>query len=328
MKFKTYALALVSAATATSAFAQSVAADQVPNAPLSSSVSRRMDAAPSAFPELGFLPNGGSPSVGNVSPVTPMTVSATAVAPSAVDSVSRSRLSGDHVQFNQRPVDVLLNVGSERVVDLPFVAMVHLPPELKGKVAVQPIENVLYITASEDFPRTRVFAQGIDGNAMIPMDIMAVSGKGSGDNKDLIIHLPGERGYEVPAAAPGELPEYADMVQLTRHASQSLYAPARLVPVNSNIRRQEVTASDASASMYRGGALAAQPLASWCSGELCVTALKVSNLTASPLQIDQARFRGRWLAVTPQHWRLLPKGTLSDTTAVYLISEGPFAGAF
>ena len=45
------------------------------------------------------------------------------------------------------------------------------------------------------------------------------------------------------------------------------------------------------------------------------------------MELSPLAFRGRWIAVSAQHWRLQPAGSVADTTAAYLVSEGGFADA-
>lgn len=298
-----------------------------------------MQAETSAFPDLGFLPRGakdiaqGAPAGGTGPRRGPADtdVAATPVAAvpgAAAADIDRARRGGTHVLYENRPLPVVLGIEAERVIDLPFVPMIQLPPALEGRLQVQPIENVLYLTAREPFARVRLLVQAVDGSVVLPLDVSAHAGQGSPERlPDLVIHLPGERpgaqadvGLAPPPAAD------PDMAELTRFAAQSLYAPPRLIPVSTRIRRDQV-APELAKDLVRGGAVDSSALASWCAGKLCVTAVRLSNRGSVPLQLDPAMFRGRWVALTAQHWRLHGAGEAADTTAAYLVSDGRFADA-
>lgn len=315
---------------ATASHAQALA----PTVPVSP-MENLMDAGPAAFPDLGFLPTAQVTQPASVPAATPLAAvggTAVPVAPASgiasTTPATRGHRPGKHVLFDQRPVDLELATGVERIVSLPFVPVVQLPPELTGVLTIQPIENTLYVTAHEDFPRTRLFLQAIDGSATLPVDVIATKGKGPSETEDLVIHLPSATQTQAGETAQPKQTGSADLAQLTRYASQQLYSPPRLIPVSTVIRRDDVKEVSKTSSIYRGGALATNPIASWCSGELCVTALRATNRSQTPLKIEPTLFRGRWVAITAQHWRLLPAGSPSDTTAIYLVSKGRFNTAF
>ena len=299
-----------------------------------------LDADLGAYPELGFLARQ-PPSTESAATVAPQPAAAavpTAAMPTAAPvagfaapastPTARPHRAGEHVLYERRPVPVRLVVGAERLVDLPFVPLLQLPPALEGRLLVQPIENVLYLTALDALPKSRLLVQSLDGSQVMPLDLEtlpAKAAKSSGRIEDLVIHLPGERpggdttANTTPAAEP-------DMVSLTRFASQWLYAPPRLIPTSQRVRRAELDPASAE-HLYRGAALAAEALASWCAGELCVTAVKLTNRSQQAVELSPLAFRGRWIAVSAQHWRLQPAGSAADTTAAYLVSEGGFADA-
>ena len=297
-----------------------------------------MEADTSAFPDLGFLPRGAKDTTSPApSPAATRRtgVAATPVADlpaaepagAAVAGADRSRRAGTHVLYENRPLPVALTLDAERVIDLPFVAMLQLPPTLEGKLQVQPIENVLYLTALAPFPRVRLLVQAVDGSAVLPLDVSAHAGQGTPERlPDLVIHLPGERPATDAAATVAPTAAGPDMAELTRFAAQSLYAPPRLIPASTRIRREQV-APELAKDLVRGGAVDSSALASWCAGKLCVTAVRLSNRGSVPLQLDPAMFRGRWVALTAQHWRLHGAGNAADTTAAYLVSDGRFADA-
>ena len=94
------------------------------------------------------------------------------------------------------------------------------------------------------------------------------------------------------------------------------------MPALPNLSRVPVT--NKTVALVRGGAVEATPLIGWSAGRRYVTAVKLTNTSSQPVVLDPRRLRGRWLAATFQHARLLPNGDEADTTCVYLISARPF----
>lgn len=231
----------------------------------------------------------------------------------------------EHVVFNRLPVQILLAPGRERLVQFPFVPLIDVPPSLKGLLEVQIIEDTAYLTANSPLPRTRLVAHAIDGGAKLPLDVEAVDGKDA--TPILQIHLPNESSADdddsSAGAARGNPDSAMGMIQLTRYAAQVLYAPSRLIPTYGGVRQEPVDRKPV-VGLYRGGEVETAPLGAWSSGALHVTAIRFTNRSTHPVELDMERLRGRWIAATPQHWRLLPKGCEADTTAVYLISDRPY----
>jgi integrating conjugative element protein (TIGR03749 family) len=121
-------------------------------------------------------------------------------------------------------------------------------------------------------------------------------------------------------------PTPPDLVQLTRHCSQQLFAPQRLVKTPAGVRPVNVRPTPV-AGLYRGSGVMTTPIGAWRSSKQHVTAVRFTNRSTAPIELDMEMLRGRWVAATPQHYLLGPAGSESDTTAVCLISDQPFDAA-
>lgn len=240
-----------------------------------------------------------------------------APAPTPVPGVER-------VQFQRRPVNVVLEIGRERLVHFPFEVALHQPEQADGRLAIDNIGSTVYLTANAPMERVRLVAEGIDGQGMIPLDLL-VRANAPGVPDEMEIRLgaaaPAER--TKPAGEADEAAAPPDLVDLTRHCVQALYAPQRLVRVPAGMRQVDVRPTPV-ANLYRGGAVATTPIGAWRADALHVTAVRFANRGSQPVELDMDRLRGQWIAATPVHWRLLPQGDEADTTAVCLISEQPF----
>lgn len=235
----------------------------------------------------------------------------------------------ERVVYDRSPLRVVLSAGQERRVYLPWEAALHLPPDAVGLNA-QVIGSTLYLTGQNGQSTVRVIAEGLDGQGMIPLDVQVRDQAG----------VPGE--MEISIATRNELraparrvtmadddedePEEPDLVQLTRHCSQQLYAPQRLVKPLLGVRAVDVRGKPV-AGLYRTSAVMTTPIGAWRSASRYVTAVRFTNRSQSEVELDMDLLRGRWVAATPQHHVLAPAGSEADTTAVCLISEQPFDAA-
>lgn len=246
-------------------------------------------------------------------------------APETGPAPARSPVAGvERVQFQRRPVTVVLEIGRERLVHFPFEVALHQPEQADGRLAIDNIGSTVYLTANAPMERVRLVAEGIDGQGMIPLDVLVrANAPGVPDEMEIRVgaSAPAERGK--PAGEADEGAAAPDLVDLSRHCVQALYAPQRLVRTPAGMRQVDVRSTPV-ANLYSGGALTTTPIGAWRADALHVTAVRFTNRGSQPVELDMDRLRGQWIAATPVHWRLLPQGDEADTTAVCLISEQPF----
>lgn len=248
---------------------------------------------------------------------------------------ARSATGVERAVFRNAPVQVNLQVGQERLITLPAPAALSVPNDMEHVARMEIIGPTLYVTALTPFHRIRIVAELIDSGQQIPMDFVAGAGA-QGQLAELEVSVltnAGQRGADAGAdagAAAGSAEDAApaqpsvDMVQLTRHAAQQLYAPRRLAWATPGVHQVEVLLAPVPA-LIRGVQADVAPLGQWKSGPLYVTAVRVTNRSQFPMEIPLEQLRGRWLAATPQHGRIGPAGSDTDTTAIYLVCDRPFA---
>ncbi len=282
---------------------------------------------PVPSPAPVFSPPSSGPAAGkSAHPPSPPNTQAASPPPARPDDRQADGGRTQHVLFERLPVHLLLSPGRERLVQFPFVALMDVPAALQGLLEVQIIEDTTYLTANAPFPRTRLYAQAVDGSTTVPLDIE--SHEAVRVPPMLRVHLPGDAAAEDDERAENRRNDEpaVDMIQLTRYAAQMLYAPARLLPTLPGVHQDPVDQSPV-VGLYRGGEIETAPLGAWSSGSLHVTAVRLTNRTARAvdLELDMRWLRGQWIAATAQHWRLSPHGSEADTTAVYLVSDRPFA---
>jgi integrating conjugative element protein (TIGR03749 family) len=242
----------------------------------------------------------------------------------------------ERVVYNRRPVRVALPLERERLITFAGPVALHVPTGIESLVRLQIVGRSVYATALAPFGPLRVLAEDLEHDGLqIPLDLVADRSSAAAA-AEIDIHPgalstaragSGAAGSAAPAASPPDpaaMEQGLDMVALTRHAARMLYAPTRLMPADPAVRQVALDLHPV-AGLYRGRRLRTTPIGAWRSGALYVTAVRFTNLEDRPVELQMHELRGQWLAATPQHGRLGPAGSETDTTAVYLVCAQPFA---
>ena len=245
--------------------------------------------------------------------------------------------NAERVVFQRAPIRIVLPLARERLITFPGPIALHVPDGFESLVQSQIIERTAYLKPLAPFGSLRVVAEDLTTGRQIPIDLVvdaktktalgpvdvmvagsvASSGASAGATGDETANANTAR-----AGARSE-PPALDMVGLTRFAAQSLYAPKRLLPAIPGVKQLPV-ASTPVEGLYRGWRVQTTPIGAWRSGQLYVTALLFTNQGPQPIDIDLQEMRGRWLAASAQHTRLLASGSDWSTTTVYLVCDRPF----
>lgn len=305
-------------------------------------------------PAAGGRPaaTGGARMVAGMSMPAPLAdalqggVAQRAAAKAALRRVGPAPLTGassapaERAVFAREPVRVNLTVDQERLITLPSDALLHVPADMESVARIESIGGTLYVTALKPFAPIRIVAELVDSGQQIPMDLVAENGAKVGQGVAASTNRRGELQLSViePSTVPaptaraaggsstassGDESPAADMVQLTRHAARQLYAPRRLAHGTPGVSQVAVS-FDPVPGLLRGVSVDAAPVGQWKSGNLYVTAVRVTNKSRYPVELPLESIRGRWLAATAQHGRIGAAGSETDTTAVYLVCERSF----
>lgn len=283
------------------------------------------------FGDRGAAPGTGSAKASNGS-LKRFTLAGDEVTPSSLKSTATATdlPQVERVQFARRPITVALGINRERLITLPGPAVFHVPDGIDSQVSLQILDRTVYATALQPFGSIRVIAEVIATGVQIPLNLIA--------NKSTIAASPeievfmgadapqnqaSDNSSTTTGTSANKVPMQADMVQLTRYASRMLYAPRRLAPPTEGVQQVSVETAPVD-GLIRGAKVNAAPVGQWRSGNLYVTAVRVTNLEKRPLVLNLEGVRGSWVAATAQHGRLGPVGTDADTTAVYLVCNRPF----
>jgi len=254
-------------------------------------------------------------------------------------------LRPERVLFERAPVRIDLVADQERRVVFPNPVALQVPRD--AAVTSQVIERTAYITASEPMQRVRVIAEDLVTGQMVPVDLYAVaapaskqaphggtsSSSAANEAPEVEVFYKGEASSSMGGARRSsadaqaddddDAPAALDAVALTRYAAQMTYAPRRLLPSVAGVRQVPVRAEPV-AGLLRGVRLAAVPLGQWRSGELFVTAVRVTNLEHRAVDLNLDDVRGSWTSATAQHTRLMGAGSGWETSTLYLVCDRPF----
>ena len=240
-----------------------------------------------------------------------------------VDTLQAGPLSTERVPWQKVPIELSLRVGQERLVHFPASVRVGIPAHLQPVLRAQSVAGTLYLLANQPFGPTRVVVREIEEGHIYLLDLEAR--EGASKRGPVRIFVP-----EAETTAGGSVETQEAQassgfgyVMLIRFGAKQLYAPLRLIESLPGVVR--VPIGRERAPLVRGGAVEAKPLVAWRSGDLYLTAVKLTNISSAPVTLDPRNLRGAWLAATFQHNRLLSAGDEGDTTALYLISSRPFA---
>ncbi len=230
--------------------------------------------------------------------------------------------AAERIEWTKTPIKLSLSVDRERQIHFPAPVRVGVPMAIEGSLRIQSADGTVYLLAYRPFDTTRVMVRETSSGRTYLFDLHAMEPSGIQPPREIFITNPSPQTASAADPQTDQPAETLDYVSLTRFGAQQLYAPKRLLPTLSNLSRVPVT--NKAVALVRGGAVKAIPLIAWSAGGQYVTAVKLTNTSSRPVELDPRRLRGRWLAATFQHARLLPNGDEADTTCVYLISARPF----
>jgi len=227
------------------------------------------------------------------------------------------------LDYTGAPVPVTLGVGVERriVFEQPF--RLGLEPETASAFDLEIYDRQLLVSVRRPVT-TRAKVQLADGR-IIPLDIEGVVSAGVTAPLEIVARTeigPVPRSAEIPEPPPLALPDARPgYVDLVRFAAQRMYAPTRLFSEWPGIAASEV--GQEPVRLIRGARIRATPMASWQSGQLTVTAVRLDNQESRRIGLDPRQVVGIWKAAAFHHRSLAPEGS----SALYLVSDRAFSEA-
>ena len=241
--------------------------------------------------------------------------------------------------YTDRPMTLSLRIGHEHRVVFPEPVTVQIPViATQSLQSMQPTSDTVYWKPSEMMDTNRVLAFSRDQQRIYLLD---VSASVDATVQDFSIDNPSLKSQSThretrttqeqqPAYAQETRLENPPAIVLTRFASQTLYAPVRLIPKDRHIQRVRIKPHPQQWPLIRstkGEALSVETHAAWRGFGLYVTAVSVVNTSPMTVELDMRNVRGNFRHLTPQHTWLGPQGSDDDRTVMYLVSIQPYHSA-
>ena len=246
------------------------------------------------------------------------------------------------LQWDRIPLAIPLIVGQERIVFVDQNVRVGMPPQLVGQLRVQSTGGAVYMLANKEIPPTRLQLQNVATGEIMLVDIAATpaaEGQAKLEPAKIVTgavpsthygdttstraptkrSATSEEDEEVPPAPRHETPA---PVALTRYAAQMLYAPLRTVEPVAGISQVRVDRTLDLSTLLPVLPVEASALGAWRLENSYVTAVKLRNLSAQQLTMNATELMGNFTTATFQHPYLGASGNASDTTTLYLVTQG------
>ena len=230
------------------------------------------------------------------------------------------------VSWDRKPIKLTLKTDVERIVYFPDNVRVGIPPHLQDKLRVMSAEGAVYLKASGDIKNERIQVQLIDSGQIVLMDVIASNKASKIATEDMKVSMASSG---VNETIGGEEPMFEPVtaVDLTRYAAKQFYAPPRLREGDDRIQRTSVAKVNLPELMIgrSHGKFYMTPIASWqAQDSLYVTAIKVSNITYKKQHFLYSDINADYTHATLQHGSVTAKGTIGDTSMLYLVTTQPF----
>lgn len=245
------------------------------------------------------------------------------------------------LHWERLPLPIPLVVGQERIVFVEENVRVGVPNSIKNKLRVQSANGAIYLRASETIEPTRLQVQSATTGELMLLDIAATPATESKSELEPVKVVRGD----LPATKYGsasvesrsseadeddeedsgerDAPRTTPVpVVLTRYASQSLYAPLRTIEAVDGISQANINPSLDLSTLLPTQPVQATALAAWKLDDYWVTAVRLKNLSAVRIVLDPRELTGDLRAATFQHQYLGNRGSETDTTVAYLVTQG------
>lgn len=240
------------------------------------------------------------------------------------------------INWNKTPIKVTIHQGDERMVILEKNISVGLPVSLQNKLRVQSLGGVLYLKNNTPFTETRLMLKDVESGEIILLDLTGGSpskkkletikivtdansqSTDSNDNFEIT-------GQESTTKNEQTLPV---PVLLTRYAAQNYYAPLRAVEKVPGIKPISMSLPAVLTRLAPQYPIIVMPQSIWRLKGYDVVAIKLVNQSENSFNLDARLLQGNFYSATFQHNSLGPKGQSTDTTMLYIVTEGKALNAF
>lgn len=247
----------------------------------------------------------------------------------ALAFIPAKSFADEKVVWDKTPIKVILKPNTEKMVVFPSKSVrAKIPAAIANSLTTLSVNGVIYWEASEEFTDKRILVQDVATQKTIVIHLS--SNEQHGTDEQVTVLFPEAQTDPTSSIATSrerQEPTRHGYETLTRVAAQHLYAPERLIYVPDGMHRVNV-AQQSDTHLIRGHITEMTPVISFTNAGLYITAVKLVNKQKEKVILDPRDIRGKWLAATFQHATLGAAGEITDTTAVYLVSDRPFWESF
>lgn len=242
----------------------------------------------------------------------------------------------EFVNWDKTPIKIRIHQGDERMVILEKNISVGLPSLLQDKLRVQSLGGVLYLKSSAPFEETRLLLKDLETGEIILLDITGESP--SKKKLETIKIVTGAESqstdnnaeYSITGRTPTAINKQTLPVPvlLTRYAAQNYYAPLRAIEKVPGIKQISMSLPERLTQLAPQYPIIAMPKSIWRLKGYDVVAIKLVNQSENSINLDARLLQGQFYSATFQHSVLGPKGQSTDTTMLYIVTEGKAPNAF
>jgi integrating conjugative element protein (TIGR03749 family) len=232
-----------------------------------------------------------------------------------------SSFAGTTLVWNKKPIDITLPVGKQIYISFPDTVELALPDDLVDALDIQNSNNVLYITAKEEFGTHQLKVRA--KNDQIILINFKAQEKASVEPINIIFPQVAEKKEESPFAD-----DQVSMQDLLQFTIQQYYAPKRLLEDNSYIRKI-MSFDNQKYNLFADNVVTAIPLDTYSSDDLHVTAVYLKNNTTQEIKLSPTGICGTWVGSSyfPQSI-LAPAGQDHDSSMLFLVSKSDFISTY
>jgi integrating conjugative element protein (TIGR03749 family) len=237
--------------------------------------------------------------------------------------------STEIIHYDKKPITIQLHKGQERTIHFGDHVSVGVTKGMKQKnlFRVQSAQGSLHLRANDVFDKQRVQVKRLSDSHVILLDLISTDSKGS--LEDVKVIMPFENKIEsmdgTSLATEPENIQVITPVHLTRYASQKLYGPTRLQTQEKGITSTPLGVKG-EVKLFKGENKIntySTPLIAYQGGGYYITALHIKNTKSKKVKLSYLDLNLPFTHATFQHHSLMPKGTVGDSTVLYLISDKP-----
>ncbi len=241
--------------------------------------------------------------------------------------------------FKRQPIDLTLEVGKQRIIELEDHAKMSIPRSLEGKVKIEPANGTVYVTALQVFDRTPARITLLTSKVQIRLTLQSIPATDV-PTEDVKIVLFSKTGISsaTPSQASGQsVPDFLrsapiNDVSLIRFSHQIYWLPERLRPqLPRGVFPVKIPSNlDLSALMTHCslGIFEFNTIAGFKTNDgRYLTTLKVTNKTNQRRYLNLIHWNTQALKVSPAHMYVGPRYSASEVTTISVLTETPFVQA-